>query len=211
MTQTITVAQVRTALTKLRQIMDANRDRLIELDNDLGDGDLGLTMTKGFAAAADEATHSEETEPGRLLMKAGMQMAKAAPSTMGTLLATGLMRGGKAMGNQPGNATEQMDTFLKAFVKGSMERGKAARGNKTIVDSLGPAADALTEAAAQGATLAEGLAQAQDAARAGEIAAREMQAQHGRAAYYQEQSIGKPDGGAVVGVLIIEGFALTWD
>jgi len=75
---------------------------------------------------------------------------------------------------------------------------------------LGPAADALTEAAAQDATLAAGLAQAQDAARAGEIAAREMQAQHGRAAYYQEQSIGKPDGGAVVGVLIVEGFNQAW-
>jgi dihydroxyacetone kinase-like protein len=207
---TITVAEVRTALAKLRQIMDANRDWLIELDNELGDGDLGLTMTKGFAAAADEAARSDETEPGRLLMKAGMQMAKEAPSTLGTLLATGLMRGGKALGSQPGNATEQMAVFLQAFEAGIMERGKTARGNKTIVDSLGPAADALAEAAAQGATLAEGLAQALDAARTGEIAARQMQAQHGRAAYYQEQSIGKPDGGAVVGVLFVEGLTKVW-
>jgi dihydroxyacetone kinase-like protein len=207
---TITVADVRTALDTIRQIMEVNRDRLIELDNDLGDGDLGLTMTKGFAAAADEVSRSEETKPGRLLMKAGMQMAKEAPSTLGTLLATGLMRGGKALESQPDNATEQMAALLQACVAGMTERGKTARGNKTIIDSLGPAADAFTEAAAQGATLAEGLAQAAEAARAGEIAAREMQAQHGRAAYYQEQSIGKPDGGAVVGVLIVEGFAQTW-
>ena len=143
MNPTITVADVRAALATIRQLMDANRDRLIELDNDLGDGDLGLTMTKGFAAAEAEAAASEETEPGRLLMKTGMRMAREAPSTLGTLLATGLMRGGKALDSQAGAATEQMAAFLQAFVAGIRERGKTARGNKTIVDSLGPAAGEL--------------------------------------------------------------------
>jgi dihydroxyacetone kinase-like protein len=143
-------------------------------------------------------------------MKAGMQMAKEAPSTLGTLLATGLMRGGKALDGQQGSATEQAAALMQAFVAGIMERGKTKPGNKTIVDSLHPAAEALQQAAGQGETLTEGLDKALTAAREGEIAARAMQAQHGRAAYYQEQSIGKPDGGAVVGVLIVEGLAKAW-
>ncbi len=210
MADTMQLDDIKTALKAMRQIMEQQRDRLTDLDNELGDGDLGLTMTKGFAVADELAASSDENEPGRLLMKVGMQLAKTVPSTMGTLLATGFMRGGKAVGATTEIGCADMALFLRAFVDGIMERGKTQPGNKTIVDSLDPAAAAMQQAAQADQPLGKGLEQALAAAQDGAEAAIAMKAQHGRAAYYQDESIGKEDGGAVVGVLIMEGFARDW-
>ena len=84
-------------LQNLKQLFNDNRNFLVELDGRMGDGDLGLTMSKAFTVACDELMDTQETEPGKIFMKAGMLMAKAAPSTMGTLMGTGFMRGGKAI------------------------------------------------------------------------------------------------------------------
>ncbi len=118
------VDAVKSILTRLKQVMDDERDRLIELDQAIGDGDLGLAMTKAFTAAAEEADASEETLPGKLLMRAGMVIAKAAPSTMGTLVATGFMRGGKAVGEAEAIGPGELAAFWRAFVDGIMQRGK---------------------------------------------------------------------------------------
>ena len=198
---------IRSVLSQLKQIMDDHRDRLHELDQALGDGDLGLTMTKAFTAAHETASTSDETLPGKLLMRVGMAMAKAAPSTMGTLLATGFMRGGKAIGEEERLGVEQLAAFFRAFTDGIMERGKTQPGNKTVVDSLHPAAAAVEQAAAQGKDIHDALTEAVTAARQGNEAARMMKSQHGKAAVYQDQTIGKEDPGASVGVLIVEGFA----
>jgi dihydroxyacetone kinase-like protein len=198
---------VKSVLSQLKQMMDDQRERLLELDRDLGDGDLGITMTKAFHAADETARASHERLPGKLLMRVGMAMAKAAPSTMGTLLATGFMRGGKALGAVEQLDVEQIATFFRAFTDGIIERGKTKPGNKTVVDSLHPATVALEQAAAQGKGLREALADAVTAARQGNEAARMMKSQHGRAAVYRDETIGKEDPGASVGVLIVEGFA----
>jgi dihydroxyacetone kinase-like protein len=198
---------IESVLSRLKQIMDEHRDRLLELDRDLGDGDLGLTMTKAFSAAHETASTSGETLPGKLLMRVGMAIAKAAPSTMGTLVATGFMRGGKAVGEDEQLGVGQLAAFFRAFTDGIMERGKTQPGNKTVVDSLYPAAEALEQAAAEGKEVTEALTEAVAAARQGNEAARMMKSQHGKAAVYQDQTIGKEDPGASVGVLIIQGFA----
>ena len=87
----------------LKALFDENKELLVELDGRMGDGDLGLTMAKAFTAGYDEMSGTDETDLGKILMKAGMAMAKHAPSTMGTLFATGFMRGGKAIYRQNGN------------------------------------------------------------------------------------------------------------
>lgn len=198
---------IRSVLSLLKQMMDDHRDRLIALDRDLGDGDLGLTMTKAFTSAHETAATSEETLPGKLLMRVGMAMAKAAPSTMGTLVATGFMRGGKAIGDQKQLGVPQLAAFFRAFTDGIMERGKTRPGNKTIVDALNPATESLMQASVQGKQLSEALAAASEAAARGNEAARMMKSQHGKAAVYRNQTIGKEDPGASVGVLIVQGFA----
>jgi dihydroxyacetone kinase-like protein len=194
-------------LARLKQSMDDNRGRLIELDRAVGDGDLGLTMTKAFTTAEETASTASETLPGKLLIRVGMAVAQAAPSTMGTLVGTGFMRGGKAIGEAEKITVREMATFLRAFTDGIMERGKTKPGNKTIVDSLHPATVAMEKACAEGKSLTDALADATAAAEEGNEAAKQMKAQHGKAAVFQEQTIGKEDPGAYVGVLIIRGFA----
>jgi len=193
-------------LENLKQLFNDNRDFLVELDGRMGDGDLGLTMSKAFTAACDELADTDEADPGKILMKAGMIMAKAAPSTMGTLMGTGFMRGGKAIAGKSEIATADLADFFQAFVVGIMERGKAKPGEKTIIDSLKPAADTLSRAS--GEDIAKAVQEALKAAEKGLDATKDMVAQHGRIAYYKEKSKGLEDPGATAGVILIKGFIL---
>jgi len=195
---------IKTLFELLKEAMASNKDRLIEIDGIMGDGDLGLTMASAFSAAADGI--SEEQDLGKVFTKAGMAMAKAAPSTMGTLMGTGFMRGGKAVKEKTELGLEEMARFWRAFVEGLEERGKAKPGDKTIIDSLEPAASALEKAAAAGKSLNEGFADALLAAEEGMNNTRTMAAQFGRMAYNQEKSKTLIDPGSVVGHLLIKTF-----
>ena len=193
-------------LQNLKKLFNDNRDYLVELDARMGDGDLGLTMSKAFTAVYDELRDTTETDIGKLLMKAGMLMAKAAPSTMGTLMGTGFMRGGKAVSGKAELTTADLAEFFQAFVKGIMERGKAKPGEKTIIDSLKPAADTLMES--KGKDIVTALQAALRSSQNGLESTKNMVAQHGRIAYYKEQSKGQEDPGATAGVILIKGFML---
>ena len=193
-------------LQNLKRLFNDNRDYLVELDARMGDGDLGLTMAKAFTAVYDELRDTTETDIGKILMKAGMLMAKAAPSTMGTLMGTGFMRGGKAVSGTDEISTTDLAEFFQAFVTGIMERGKAKPGEKTIIDSLKPAADTLLEL--KGEDVAKALQEALRSSENGLESTKNMVAQHGRIAYYKEQSKGQKDPGATAGVILIKGFIL---
>ena len=204
---TLTIRDLAAIVTRIAGIMTENKDELTRLDSAMGDGDLGLTMEKAFATARDEAGRSEETDAGKLLMKIGMAIARAAPSTMGTLVATGFMSGGKAVSGQSALGLPAMAAFFDAFVTGIMLRGKSKIGEKTVVDVLHPAAQALKDAAAAGLGLEEGFRRCRAASAEGLERSKNLIGQHGRVAYYQEQSKGKMDPGAVAGDYIIQGFA----
>ncbi len=201
------VGKAKAAIHAIRLLMDENQDRLIEIDGAIGDGDLGLTMTRAFRTADEEIADSDEVDVGKLFAKAGMVMAKAAPSTMGSLVATGFMRGGKAVaGRSEELGSSDIAEFFRAFSDGIMERGKTKPGNKTIVDVTDPVATALERAAESGVDGPSLAHAAVTAARAGEEAAKEMISQHGKAAIYREQTKGKPDPGATAGSIIVQGF-----
>lgn len=198
------LADVKALFVLLDEMAQKNRDYLIELDSVMGDGDLGLTMATSFKAANEFAQEFTDEDLGSLFMRAGMVMAKAAPSTMGTLIATGFMRGGKALKGKRAIDLPDMALFWRAFTAGIAERGKSKVGEKTILDSLDPAATALEGAIG---SLKEALASAKKAAQEGVEATKDMVAQHGRAAYYQEKSRTAQDPGATVGALIVAVFA----
>lgn len=186
----------------LRDVFVAQREFLIDLDGKVGDSDLGLTMNKGFTAAYESVAGNATDSVGRTIQMAGMAIAKAAPSTMGTLMATGFMRGGKALEAAPSIGTAEMSLFWAAFLQGILERGKAKRGDKTLVDVVGPISESLTASAAEGLELAEALRRAALAAAEGLEATKDMVAQHGKAACFQEKTLGLQDAGATVGWLI---------
>lgn len=188
----------------LRDVFAAQRDFLIDLDGKVGDSDLGLTMNKAFAAASESVAGNAVDPLGRTIQLAGMAIAKAAPSTMGTLMATGFMRGGKALEAVSEIGTEQMAAFWTAFKNGVVERGKAQPGDKTVLDVLVPICTALDEAVVDGAPLSSALDRAAKAAAEGLEATKAMVAQHGKAACFAQKSLGLQDAGATVGFFLIE-------
>jgi phosphoenolpyruvate---glycerone phosphotransferase subunit DhaL len=206
--QGLHAADIRSIFLHIKTIVDQQKETLTELDSVMGDGDLGITMTRAFSAAYEEAGRSDENIPGKLFIRLGMTIAKTSPSTMGTLLATGLMKGGKAVEPFSEIGMEELALFFETFVQSIMDRGKSAPGNKTIIDTLYPAALALRKAADHHESLAEGIKSAKTACLQGLKESTQMKAQYGRASYYQDKSIGKQDGGATVGTYIIEGFYL---
>ena len=191
---------------RLRTVFSDQREALIALDGQVGDSDLGITMSKAFAAASDAVQADAASAPGRTLALAGMAMARAAPSTMGTLTATGFMRGGKALEGVTTIAANEMAAFWRAYRDGVMERGKAKPGDKTVVDVLVPIADALDAAAAAGHSLGAALDAAVVAASSGLEATKSLVAQHGKAAAFQDRTRGLQDAGATVAVLIVTAF-----
>lgn len=203
----LTIKDVKAFLSEMNGVAAENKDYLIELDSKMGDGDLGLTMAAVFAAIDEFAADWGEEDIGSMLMKGGMAMSKAAPSTMGTLMATGFMRGGKALKGCNEIGTAEAASFWKAFVGGIMDRGKSKPGEKTIVDSLFPAAEAFEAAAEAADDLSAAAAKAKAAAEQGRDSTVGMLAQHGRAAYYQEKSVEIQDPGATMGAILVSTFA----
>jgi phosphoenolpyruvate---glycerone phosphotransferase subunit DhaL len=189
---------------RLREVFAAQRDFLINLDGKVGDSDLGLTMNKAFTAAAESVAANTADPIGKTLQVAGMAIAKAAPSTMGTLTATGFMRGGKAVAECSTIGTPEMAAFWRGYHDGVVERGKAKPGDKTLVDVLGPIVASLEASAQSGTPLPDALTLATEAAAAALEGTKAMVAQHGKAACFQEKSLGLQDAGATVGLLIID-------
>jgi dihydroxyacetone kinase-like protein len=194
-------------LARIAALMEQSKDRLRDLDQVIGDGDLGVTMAKGFAGAAADARGFAESDPGKLLMRAGMAINKYAPSTMGTLMATGFMRGGKATADRGALGPRDLADFLQAFLAGVAERGKAKPGDKTVLDAIKPAAEAAGLAAAAGKSLAEAAAEAEKGARAGLEAAKPWMSQHGKSAVFREKTMGLEDPGAAAFCLVMRGIA----
>lgn len=194
-------------LEEISAIMNENKDHLIELDSVVGDGDLGLTMTKGFAAALENAKASGQADAGKMLFGAGKAMSGAAPSTMGTLMAIGLMSGGKAVRGKTELTNEDIVTILAAYEAGIMEKGKAKIGEKTFLDGFDPGVQALKAALEAGDSLADATAKAAVAAEDGFNAATNMRAVHGKPAVKGDASIGMVDSGACVAMLIFKAIA----
>ena len=191
-------------LREAKDIMAENREYLINLDSVVGDGDLGLTMSDGFLAAYEAVAEKGETDAGRLLYQAGKAMSTAVPSTMGTLMASGLMQAGKALKGNTELSPGQVAELFQAYLEGVANRGKAKIGEKTFLDGLAPGVEALKEAVEAGEDLPTASAKAAAAAQKGFEATVGMLAVHGRAATRGEASRKLQDPGAAVAALLMK-------
>lgn len=191
-------------------VMAENKDYLIELDAFCGDGDLGLTMSKGFAEVARIANESEETDLGKLFLAISKGMANIVPSTMGTLMASGFMKAAKAMKGKTEMTCEDLAVFCESYYAGLQERGKANPGERTILDSLKPAADAARAAADAGEDFAAIAAKAYEAALAGVEATKDMAPVYGKAVVHRAKLAGIADQGAIVGSLFYKALTQTF-
>ena len=194
---------------RVAQKMSENAQRLCEMDANMGDGDLGLTMKRGFGALPELLTNQDqEIDIGKCLAKAGMKMSSVAPSTMGTLMSSGIMEGGKRLTGCVEIGAGELAKFLEGYAAGIAKRGKCQRGDRTVLDAIGPAADAaLEEASREGATLASVIGAAVRGADEGVASTREMVPKFGKAAVLAARAAGVEDQGAVAGQLVIHGMA----
>ena len=187
--------------------MESNVELLTQLDSAAGDGDLGVSMKQGFAAVAHAAESADTDELGKLMQKCAMALNDAAPSTLGTILSVWLMAGGKTLKGKTQCGVEELAAFVAAGNSAIMARSNSAPGEKTILDALVPAQNALEAAATNGLSLKKALEDAAIAADQGCMLTKQMKAVHGRAAYYAEKTIGLQDGGATVARIIFDTFA----
>jgi dihydroxyacetone kinase len=183
----------------------AAQAELNSLDAVAGDGDLGLTMTTAAEAVKALLPELEGMEVGAALKRCGAELARKAPSTSGTLFATALLRAGAAAGQHSASQEDAIATLahlVAAAVEGIQQRGKAKPGDKTLLDALVPASDALARASAAGVDLQTALQQATDAARVGAEATRALRPRVGRASWLADRSEGHEDGGAHLVALV---------
>jgi dihydroxyacetone kinase-like protein len=179
----------------------ADKDRLCALDGVIGDADHGIAMELGFSAVREAlaALDAQQVEPTAVFNTAAKSFLNAVGASSGPLYATALMRAGAAVKGKPALTDQDMIAAFRAMATGIQDRGKAERGDKTMIDAWGPAADAAT-----GDSLAAALDAAVRAARAGAEATKDMVASKGRSARLGERSLGHMDPGAASAVTVIE-------
>ncbi|GGJ30669.1 dihydroxyacetone kinase subunit DhaL [Streptomyces brasiliensis] len=177
--------------------VDREAERLTALDSAIGDADHGSNMQRGFKAVTAALEKEAPETPGAILMLAGRQLISTVGGASGPLYGTLLRRTGKALGDAAEVTEAQLAEALRAGVEGVMVLGGAAPGDKTMVDALVPAVDAL----------GDGFAAARTAAEEGALATVPLQARKGRASYLGERSIGHQDPGATSSALLIAGLA----
>lgn len=126
---TITCDQLPALFEGVAALFAEKREELCDMDANMGDGDLGLTMDKGYGALPDLLRENMEAgDAGKTLMKAGMKMSSVVPSTMGTLMSSGIMEGGKALKGKAELGPAELAAYLTAFAAGIQKRGKCQRG-----------------------------------------------------------------------------------
>lgn len=193
-----------TVLEQACQALKTQSDYLTSLDQAMGDGDTGITLTKVADGVLAYLQANPISDIGKFLGAAGMAANKAAPSTMGTLLATALMRAGKEVMGKTEISSQDLVAMFKAAVLGMQERGKAKLGDKTIIDALHPASEAFAVAIEQGASLAKAGASALAAAETGRDSVTPLRSKVGRASWVGERTEGQVDPGCEALVVMLK-------
>lgn len=193
---------VKKAYHSIAEIMQQNRDYLLELDSKNGDGDLGISMSVGFGETSKALDLSEEKDLGRLFLFASKTFNEISPSSLGTILSFMMMGAAKYLKGKETVDLSEMAIALEKGLELIMQKAGSKIGEKTILDSLYPGIESLKNSAEKDTK--ERLIIAAKAASEGSESTKGMRAVHGRAAFYGDKSIGVLDAGSVVGKLIFE-------
>ncbi len=206
----ITKADVVAWLERLATVYEENRDYLTELDSPIGDADHGANMARGFSKVKEKLPTIQEKPLDGLLKDVGMTLVSTVGGSSGPLYGTLFMKAGMALKNKETVDLEAVVAMFDEALSGVVQRGKAELEDKTMVDALHPAVNALKQALADGVDLSDALQQATEAAEAGMKATTDMQARKGRASYLGERSVGHQDPGATSTYLLFQAAQETW-
>jgi phosphoenolpyruvate---glycerone phosphotransferase subunit DhaL len=200
----ITVQDLKEWLGEFARLIFEHRDELTDLDAAIGDADHGNNMSRGMAAVAADLSG---TTVAALTKRAGMTLVSSVGGASGPLYGTFFLRFASAAGEVNELDASSFAAAMRAGLDGLMSRGKAEPGDKTMVDALAPAVDALERNRAE--PLSAGLDAARRAADEGRDATVAMVARKGRASYLGDRSVGHRDPGATSAALLIRAASTT--
>jgi phosphoenolpyruvate---glycerone phosphotransferase subunit DhaL len=195
----ITSADVRAWIGDYAAAIGEQRQELVRLDTAIGDGDHGTNMDRGMRAAVEKLETTDGDDIGALLKAVGMALVSKVGGAAGPLYGTLFLQMGSATTGKTELDLAGWTAALEAGVKGVQARGKAEPGDKTMIDALAPALEALES----GSELGDALRASADAAQAGMEATIPLEARKGRASYLGPRSVGHQDPGATSSHLLL--------
>jgi phosphoenolpyruvate---glycerone phosphotransferase subunit DhaL len=188
--------------------MEENRRLLTKLDSEIGDGDHGTNMHRGFQAALERLDGADSASPADALKAVSMALISKVGGAAGPLYGTAFLRASTALQNKDEVSAGDAADALEAALGGVRQRGKAEVGDKTIVDALEPAAEAAKEAASSvDSSVAEVFRAAAQAAEEGSESTIPLTARRGRASYLGPRAAGHEDPGARSTYLLLDAAA----
>lgn len=190
--------------------IEQNRDHLTELDAAIGDADHGANMDRGFKAVLGRLVGVADKDIGTIFKTVGMTLVSTVGGAGGPLYGTFFMQAGVATTGKMELTAADWAAAFEAGLQGVINRGKAQLGDKTMVDALAPALQALKEALGNGVSFSQALKRSADAAERGMKGTVPMVAKKGRASYLGERSAGHQDPGATSSFLMLRAAADTW-
>lgn len=195
--------QVIDILTRIAQRMEEEKLFLSELDNAIGDGDHGINMARGFGEVVKKLPALEDKDVGTILKTTGMTLVSTVGGASGPLYGTAFMQAGKELSGQTDLEGKDLVTILKAFIAGVQLRGKSVAGEKTMLDAMIPAMEAIEVELKAGQPVPEALQKGVEAAQKGVEYTKTIIATKGRASYLGERSLGHQDPGATSFTLML--------
>ena len=192
------------ALRAMSRRMEAEKDFLTQLDNEIADGDHGINMARGFAAVERKLPELADKDIGTILKTVGMTLVSAVGGSAGPLYGTAFLKSGMAMAGKTEISLDDFLACLKTAIEGVQQRGRAVRGEKTMLDAMVPALEAMAAARASGGDAKTVLAAGIAAAREGVEFTNTIAATKGRASYIGERSVGHQDPGATSFAFLLE-------
>lgn len=192
------------------QVIEDNHEMLTELDREIGDADHGANMRRGFKAVLEKLPTVEDKDIGTILKTVGMTLLSKVGGAGGPLYSTIFMKAGMTIGAKMEMELSDWAQALEAGIMGVATLGKAQLNDKTMLDALYPALDALKQAIADGVPTGDALKRSAEAAHQGMLATVPLMARKGRASYLGERSIGHQDPGATSTTLLLESVAKVW-
>ena len=187
-----------------------NEQYFSELDGVVGDGDFGYSIARGFEKVLQEWDNMDHSLPGNFLKKVSSAIVSAVGGVSGTIWGTAFLRAGMTLGTKTEITRPDVIAMFRSAIEGMKKRGNSDLGDKTLLDALIPAVDALEKAFNEGKETSVALDEAAVVARERAEASRPMLAKRGRAAYTGERSIGTLDAGAVAMAVLFEAVSKAW-
>jgi len=206
----VTNSEVGEWIRNYAQVIADNKAYLTDLDSAIGDADHGANMDRGFRAVLEKLNGNENKDIEKILMTVAMALLGKVGGAGGPLYSTLFMQMGKSLNSKMEFNLEDWAKALDAATQGVVRLGKASPGDKTMVDALTPAVQALKDANQEGLSLEEGLRKSAKAAEEGMIATIPLVARKGRASYLGERSAGHQDPGATSTFLLLDTAVKTW-